>query len=280
MSACGYGQDDDLVRVVRSTTSVQVPVTRNNCKQYTVKVPRQVTEQRPRTVRYTDYETRVKQVPYTVNRSERRTRMETQKYQVPVTTSHTRMVPVTNKVPKTVYVDVTTQVPQSYKTTTMESRVRQVPVPYFVNVPETKYKTLTEQVPVQRTKVEMDTVTKTVFDDQVKTRCVPETKIVTKTIPVYNVVPRPAPPCPPDTDCGVDEDVAADFRRIDKNGDGQLSYDEIAFDIANKDAGLDYGQADTGYAPIARGGESNFYVEAYNTGYARNSHGAQTTLYE
>ena len=52
--------------------------------------------------------------------------METQKYTVPVTISKTRMVPVTKKVPKTIYVDVTTQVPQNYTTTTMQTRERQV----------------------------------------------------------------------------------------------------------------------------------------------------------
>jgi len=165
-----------------------------------------------------------------------RIRMDTQKYQVSVTTFHSRMVPVTKKVPKTVYVDITTQVPQNYKTTTLQTRERQVPVPYFVNIPETKCRTVTYQVPVQRTRVQMDTVTKTVFDTQMRTGCVPETKIVTKQIPVYNVVARPAPPCPPGADCG-DGTVAADFNCLDKDGDGQQNNNEIPFDIA--DANMD-----------------------------------------
>ena len=81
--------------------------------------------------------------------------------------------------------------------------LKQVPVPYYINVPETKYRTVTEQVPVPKTKVRMDTVTKTVYDTQVRTRCVPETKMVSKQIPVFNVVARPAPPCPPGADCGM-----------------------------------------------------------------------------
>jgi len=180
-----------------------------------------------------------------------RIRMDTQKYQVSVTTFHSRMVPVTKKVPKTVYVDITTQVPQNYKTTTLQTRERQVPVPYFVNIPETKCRTVTYQVPVQRTRVQMDTVTKTVFDTQMRTGCVPETKIVTKQIPVYNVVARPAPSCPPAADCGGGN-VAADFNRIDKDGDGQLNYNEVAFDIAdaNKDSQLSFGE----YASARAGG--------------------------
>jgi len=245
MAACGIPQSEDCedcVQVVKDVKTVQVPCTRNTFKQYTVKVPRQVSEQVPRTVHYTDYESRSKQVPYTVNRSEERTRMETQKYTVPVTTTNTRMVPVTKKVPKTVYVNVTQHVPQKYNTTTMQTRERQVPVPYYVNVPETKYRTVTEQVPVTKTKVQMETVTKTVYDTQVRTRCHPETKVVSKQIPVYNVIAKPAPPCPPGADCGGN--VMEDFNRIDKDGDGMLNYNEVAFDAAdaNKDGKPSFGE--------------------------------------
>jgi len=251
MATCGLGQTencDDCVQVVRNTKTVQVPCTVNNYQQYTVKVPRQVTEQVPRTVYYTDLESRQKQVPYTDYRSERRTRLETQKYQVPVTTTHTRMVPVTKKVPKTVYVNVTTQVPKSYKRTTMQTRERQVPVPYFVNVPETKYRTVTEQVPIQKTKVQMDSVTKTVYDTNVRTRCVPETKIVSKQIPVYNVVPKPAAPCPPDADCGGDNQ--ADKNALGMDGNGVSSSNQISFGMAdtNHDGKLSYGEYATARA--------------------------------
>jgi len=205
MAACGAGQNDceDCVQVVRDTKTVEVPCTRNTYQKYSVKVPRQVTEQVPRTVTYTDYESRQKQVPYTVNRSEKRVRMQTETYQVPVT--------------------------KYYKKIVMETRTRQVPVPYFVNVPETKYRTVMEQVPVQKSKVEMDSVVKTVYDTQMRTRCVPQTKIVTKEIPVYNVVPKPAPPCPPDAECAgtaMTENERA-FDAVDTNKDGVITYDEF-----------------------------------------------------
>jgi len=205
MAACGPTDfEDDCVRIIRNLKTVTVPCTKNTFKQYTVKVPRQVTEQVPRTVKYTDYETRSKQVPYTVNRQEKRIRMEKQSYQVPVTKYFTKIV--------------------------MEDREKQVPVPYFVNVPETKYRTVTEQVPVQKTKTEMQSVTKTVFDTQTRTRCIPQTKIVTKQIPVYRVVPTPPQPCP-DGDCGTgvdqNETIAA-FAAADTNNDGVLSFNEFA----------------------------------------------------
>jgi len=250
MAACGFpsrtksqnsSDCDDCVQVVRSYKTVQLPCTRNTYRKYTVKVPRQVSEQVPRTVYYTEMTNRQKTIPYTVNRCERRTRMERQKYQVPVKTSHTRMVNVTRKVPRTVYVNVTTQVPQKYTTTNMETRERQVTVPYYVNIPETRYRTVMEQVPVKKTKVEMDTINKTVYDSQVRTHCVPETRMVTKRIPVYSIVPRPAPPCPPEADCGG-VNVIEHSNRIDKVGDGNPNYNEIAFSAAdkNKDGQLSF----------------------------------------
>merc|ERR1719273_205775 len=134
-------------------------------------------------------------------------RMETQKYQVPVT--------------------------KYYKRTVMETRDRQVPVPYYVQVPETKYRTVTEQVPVQKSKVEMDKVVKTVYDTQVRTRCVPQTKMVTKQIPVFRVVAKPAPPCPPEAPCGPDATIEhkeneVAFTTADKNKDAMISYEEYA----------------------------------------------------
>jgi len=268
MAACGNGQPDscdDCVQVVRNTKTVQVPCTRNKYLKYTIKVPRQVTKQVPRTVKYTDFESRQKQVPYTDYRSERRTRMETQKYQVPVTTTHTRMVPVTKKVPKTVYVDVTTQVPKTYQKTTMQTKERQVPVPYYVNVPETKYRTVTEQVPVQKSKIQMDSVTKTVYDTQVRTRVVPETKIVTKQIPVYSVVPRPAPPCPPGADCGNLALTGGSYP-ADMGGDGQVSYNEAANGIimGNQANQVSFGQYPVTGATAQFGESSGIRQAAYD----------------
>jgi len=148
----------------------------NMCWQYPVSVPRQVRERVPRTVTYIDYESRLKQVPYTVNRSERRILMQTEEYQVPVSKYNGR--------------------------TEMETRKRQVPVPYQVNIPETKYRTVIERVPIQRAKVEMDDVMRTVYDTQIRTRCVPEYKIVEKQTPVYNGLIKPDLPSSFGNPCG------------------------------------------------------------------------------
>merc|ERR1719285_514833 len=80
------------------------------------------------------------------------------------------------------------------------------------------------QVPVKKSKVEVDNVTKTVYEAQIRSRCVPKTKMVKKQIPVYNVVPKPAPPCPPGTECGGDKRA---FDAVDTNKDGVISYGEF-----------------------------------------------------
>merc|ERR1719436_1219497 len=203
------GDCEDCVQVVKTTKRVRVPCHRNTYKSYTVKVPRQVNEKVARTVNYTDYECRTKQVPYTAMRPEQRVRVENQNYQVPVQKCVTKMVSVTRKVPRTIYVDVTTQVPKQESVTSMETRTRQVKIPYTVNVPETRYRSEQYQAPVQKSKVVYDNVTKTVYDTQVRTRCEPKVTFVTKEIPVYNVVARPAQPCPPGMPCGADGGAAA-----------------------------------------------------------------------
>merc|ERR1719319_78861 len=48
----------------------------------------------------------------------------------------------------------------------------------------------------------MEPRTKTVYDTQIRTRCEPKVTYVTKEIPVFNVVARPAQPCRPNMDCG------------------------------------------------------------------------------
>jgi len=201
MAACGAGQADnsDCVQVVREMKTVTIPCTRNVWQKYTVKVPRTVKDQVPRNVMYTDYETVSKQVPVTVNRPERRVRMETQKYQVPVT--------------------------RYYKKTVMETRERQVPVSYIVNNPAGGYRTVNEKVPVQKSKIQMEDVVKTVIDTETRTRCVPETKMVSVQIPVYKVVTKPPAPCPPTDDSKTDEDRKA-FEPAGNNNENILTYEE------------------------------------------------------
>merc|ERR1719476_368092 len=151
---------------------------------------------------------KTEQVPYQCNKTETRMRTDQQTFQVPVQKTTTKMVSVTKKVPRTIYVDVTTQVPKQCTTTVMENRTKMVSipysvqVPYTVQVPVTKYRTETKQVPVQRQKTVTDNVTETVFDTQVRTRCEPKVTYVAREIPVYNVVAKPAAPCPPDQPCG------------------------------------------------------------------------------
>merc|ERR1719410_2251303 len=99
--------------------------------------------------------------------------------QVPVTRNRYRVVNYT--VPKSVpYTDYTTVTKTRVITKQMPKTIYvpvQEQVPYKDRVPVTKYKVI--NVPKQRTE------------------CEPVTKIVSRRIPVVNVVPQPPPPCPP-----------------------------------------------------------------------------------
>lgn len=100
--------------------------------------------------------------------------------QVPVTRNRTRIVNYTE--PKVVpYTD--------YQTVT-KTRVVSRPMPKTIYVP------VTEQVPYQ-TKVPV-TKYKTIQIPKSRTTCEPHTKIITRRVPVVNVVPQPPPPCPPE----------------------------------------------------------------------------------
>merc|ERR1719204_1457601 len=206
-AAMGGGATDEAewqnaVDLKVSTQKVTVPCTRNTYKQYTVKVPRTVREKIPRSVKYVDMEKRTKTVPYTVNRTETRYRNTVQTYKVPVPQQVTKMVSVKSKEPRTIMVDVVKQVPRTEQKITMVTKSKNVRVPYAVNLKETKYNTVTEQVPVNKSKVVVEDRVRTVYDTQVRTRCVPVTKMVTKQIPVYTVVAKNAT-CPPNTECGA-----------------------------------------------------------------------------
>lgn len=194
-----YEDDNDCFRVVRSTRRVLIPCTRNEYRRYKVKVPKQVHEQVPRRVQYTDYETRERKEPYSVKRFETAYREEDQEYTVQVPKKVKKMVKVTKRVPKTVYVDVVTEEPREENIMVAETRKRRVKIPYKKEVLEQKYRTVTETVPVTKYRTEYQTIAKTVYEDNWKTECVPVTNIVHKEIPVYNVVPN--------EDCGDCEQI-------------------------------------------------------------------------
>jgi len=81
-------------------------------------------------------------------------------------------------------------------------------VPYTAFRPVTKYREITRQVPktiyvpkheqIPYTVQEPYTAHKTIYINQPKTTCHPVTKIITRRIPVVNVIPQNPGPCPPE----------------------------------------------------------------------------------
>merc|ERR1719384_2344749 len=109
-----------------------------------------------------------------------------------VTTYKTVQVPCTRNQYKTINIKVPKNVPYTaYRPVTKYREVtRQMPKTIYVNV--------SEQVPY--TTQEPYTAYKTITIDQPKTTCTPVTKIVTRRIPVVNVIPQNPGPCPPGPD--------------------------------------------------------------------------------
>jgi len=182
------GGNQDCFRVVRSSKFLEIPCTINEYRKQKVRVAKQVSDQVPRRVEYTEYETRERQEPYTVKRFETAYREEDQEYTVQVPKKVKRMVKVNKKIPKTVYVDVLVEEPRFETIMIPETRNRRVKVPYQKEVVDQKYRTIKESVPVIKYRTEYDTVSKTVYEDEWRTRVVPVTKLVKKELPVYNVV--------------------------------------------------------------------------------------------
>jgi len=109
-----------------------------------------------------------------------------------VTTYKTVTVPCTRNQYRTINIKVPKTVPYTaYRPVTKYKEViRQQPKTIYVNV--------NEQVPY--TVQEPYTAHKTIMIDQQKTTCTPVTKIVTRRIPVVNVIPQNPGPCPPQPD--------------------------------------------------------------------------------
>jgi len=180
--------NQDCFRVVRSSKFIEIPCTRNEYRKQKIRVAKQVSDQIPRRVEYTDYEIRERQEPYSVKRFETAYRDEDREYTVQVPKTVTRMVKVKKKVPKTVYVDIVVEEPLKETIMVPEVRTHSVRVPYQKEVVDKKYRTVKESVPVTKYRTEFDTVAKTVYKDEWRTEVVPVTKLIHKELPVYNVV--------------------------------------------------------------------------------------------
>jgi len=109
-----------------------------------------------------------------------------------VTTYKTVTVPCTRNQYKTINIKVPKTVPYTAFRTVTKYREITKQVPRTIMVPKC------EQVPY--TVQEPYTAHKTIFINQPKTTCTPVTKIITRRIPVVNVIPQNPGPCPPQPD--------------------------------------------------------------------------------
>merc|ERR1719461_1104394 len=106
-----------------------------------------------------------------------------------VTTYKTVAVPVTRNKYRVVNYTVPQTVPYTDFQTVTRTRTVTKQVPKTIMVPVNTQEPYQTQVPV--------TKQKTIMVPRQRTTCTPETKIVSRRVPVVNVVPKPPPPCPP-----------------------------------------------------------------------------------
>jgi len=192
--ASNYG--DDCVQVIRTMKRVVVPCKRNVIQNVTVQVPRVVVNRIPKQMPYQDLERRVRSIPYITQKEEVRYTNTNQSHTVMVPKLRTKMVPVTRLVPKTVFVNEITTVPRQERIMVPETRQRNVRIPYKVQIPETKYRNETYQIPVTKYKTVFENVPKTIYEPRTKQQCTTVTKMVTKDIPVYSAIPKAPQSCP------------------------------------------------------------------------------------
>merc|ERR1719295_1340453 len=106
-----------------------------------------------------------------------------------VTTYKTVQVPVTRNKYKVVNYTVPQTVPYTDYQTVTRTRTITKQVPKTIMVPVNTQEPYQTSVPVTKQKV--------IMVPKQRTTCTPETKIVSRRVPVVNVVPKPPPPCPP-----------------------------------------------------------------------------------
>jgi len=186
----GECQNNECFDIIKSKKTVTVPCTRNISESYTVKVPKTKAVTVNKEVPYIGYEPRTKQVPYQYFERQSVVRKVPMCRTIPITKNvctTVRRKPFapflggrsceTKKCPRTVYVTQRSCVPRQFCKT----------------VPKTGWKTVQENVPVQKTKNVPEVQYKTEYVPEVRRRTRQVTKMVTKTVPVYNIVPKPPP---------------------------------------------------------------------------------------
>jgi len=337
----GQGQvcGNECFDIVKSSQTYTVPCTKQVREIYTVQVPKTKAVTVNKQVPYIDYETKTKQVPYRYVDRQTVTRNVPTCRTIPMIKNVCTSVPsrrrgfgfgrqcyVKKKCPRTVYVRQRCCQQRSF----------------CQSIPRIGWKSVEENVPVQkfRNETEVKYKTEKVPERRVRTRTV--TKMVNKTVPVYNVVKKPDPVVPQQdtlvqTIPAVDEPTVlppltlntappivyqsalsgnavateasggiaetsavgmtsydgytatqpgyavhderaampgyavhderaamiADFNRIDKTGDGNLSYGEVKFDSAdlNKNGVLDINEYRQGYDIPNAGMCANSYLD-------------------
>jgi len=189
MDARGDCPDNDCFDIVKTKKTYNVPCTKNVREAYTVTVPKTKAFAVKKQVPYIDYVPRTKQVPYQYMENRPVVRnvptcrtFPVRKY-APVNMGCRRRVVrpfgARRKCPRTVYM----------KRPACQRRQ------FYQSIPRTGWRTVQENVPVQKFRIETGVQYTTEQVPEVRYRSRPVTTMIKKTVPVYSIVPKP--PAPP-----------------------------------------------------------------------------------
>jgi len=188
----GQCTNNECFDIVKSQKTYTVPCTKNVREAYTVKVPKIKAVTVNKQVPYMEYEPRIKHVPYQYldyrpvvqnvptcrsfparNTCGRPVRSACRS--VARRPRIARAFNVRRKCPRTAYIKKSCYQPRQF----------------CQSIPRTGWRTVQENVPVQKFRTQTELQYRTEEVPEVRYRTRPVTKMVKKTIPVYNIVPKP-----------------------------------------------------------------------------------------
>jgi hypothetical protein len=184
---------DESYDIIKTKKTITVPVTKNISESYTVNVPKRKAVNVTKQVPYTTYEKRIKHVPYQYFDRQTVTRNVQTCRAIPTIQSVCTTVPVKRRSLSGIFKGNQSYVRKKCPRIVYVAQSCCEPRQFCQSIPRTGWRTAEEHVPVQKfeTQTEVKYTTEQVPEERQRTRSV--TTMVKKTVPVYNIVPKPPP---------------------------------------------------------------------------------------
>lgn len=181
--------------IVKSSKTIAIPCSTNILEAYTVNVPKTRTIQVNKQVPYIDWETRVKQLPYQYFERQTVVRNVPTCRTIPILKNVCTTIPVKRGLLRGLFAGRPSYVNKTCPRTVYITKTCWEPRQFCQSIPRTGVRWAQENVPVQKFKIQTEFKHMTEHVPEVRYRSRKVKKVVRKTVPVYNLVPKtPAPP--------------------------------------------------------------------------------------